>query len=210
MRKLIYVPVIHTEADMGSVAEPVKKEYIQRYGLKRWQEHIGAINSMWRGIRQKILDLEWDYHRTKIYQDGLPVCSKELAIASDLAQAGNENYKIILELIHCGAKLVGTEDPRLLLEEYHYIKNVTKINDLGEKEIAINKYEKKASDLLERRDEYIANRIAQTLLEEEVGILFMGMRHRVDEKLPKDIEVSYLIYRLPFKEHYNVSRKLLG
>ena len=210
MRKLIYVPVIHTEADMGSVAEPIKKEYILRYGLKRWQEHINAINSMWRGIRQKILALELDYDHTKIYQDGLPVCSQELAIASDLAQAGNENYEIILELIHRGAKLVGTEDPTLLLEEYHYIKNVTKINDLREKELAINKYEKKASEILKRRDEYIANRIAQTLLEGEVGILFMGLRHQVDEKLPQDIEISYLIYRLPFKENYNISRKLSG
>jgi hypothetical protein len=208
LRRLIYVPVIHTEADMGSVAEPLKKEYIKRYGTERWDEHTGAINSMWRGIRQRIFDLGLNYRKTKIYQDGLPVCNKELAIASDLAQAGNENYKIILELVQRGAKLIGTEDPGLLLEEYNYIKDVTKINNIKEKDKAIQKYEKKAWDILKRRDEYIANRIAKTLLEEEIGILFMGMRHRVDEKLPKDVEVSYLIYRLPFKESYNVSRKL--
>jgi hypothetical protein len=208
LRKLIYVPVIHTEADMGSVAEPLKKEYIKRYGTEKWDEHTGAINSMWRGIRQRIFDLGLDYRKTKIYQDGLPVCNKELAIASDLAQAGNENYKIILELVQRGAKLIGTEDPGLLLEEYNYIKDVTKINNIEEKDKVIQKYEKKAWDILKRRDEYIANRIAKTLLEEEIGILFMGMRHRVDEKLPKDVEVSYLIYRLPFKESYNFSRKL--
>ena len=208
MRRLIYVPVIHTEADMGSVAEPLKKEYIKRYGPKRWDEHTGAINSMWRGIRQRIFDLGLNYQKIKIYQDGLPVCNKELAIASDLAQAGNENYMIILELVQRGAKLIGTEDPGLLLEEYNYIKDITKINNLKEKDEAIQKYEKKAWDILERRDEYIANRIAKTLMEEETGILFMGMRHRVDEKLPKDIEVSYLIYRLPFKESYNISRKV--
>jgi hypothetical protein len=200
LRKLIYVPVIHTEADMGSVAEPLKREYIKRYGAKRWDEHTGAINSMWRGIRQKIFELRLDYNKTKIYQDGLPVCNKELAIASDLAQAGNENYKIILELVQREAKLIGTEDPGLLLEEYNYIKDVTKINNIEEKDKATQKYEKKAWDILQRRDEYIANRIAKTLMEEETGILFMGMRHKVDEKLPKDIEVSYLIYRLPFKE----------
>jgi hypothetical protein len=183
---------------MGSVAEPLKKEYIRRYGLKRWYEHIEAINSMWRGIRQKIFDLGLDYNKTKIYQDGLPVCNKELAIASDLAQAGNENFKIILELVQQGAKLIGTEDPGLLLEEYNYIKAVTKIDNLEEK--ALKKYEKKALDLLKRRDEYIANRIRITLIERETGILFIGMKHRVDEKLSRDIEVSYLIYRLPFKE----------
>lgn len=202
MRKLIYVPVIHTEADMGSVAEPLKKEYIQRYGPKKWDEHTSAIDSMWRGIRQRIFNLGLDYNRTKIYQDGLPVCNKELAIVSDLAQAGNENYKIILELVQRGAKLIGTEDPEFLLEEYRYIKAVTKINNLEEKEEAIKKYEKKAREILKKRDEYIANSISKTLMERETGILFIGMRHKVDEKLPKDVEVSYLIYRLPFKESY--------
>jgi hypothetical protein len=185
---------------MGSVAESLKKEYIIRYGLKRWDEHIEAINSMWLGIRQKIFDLGLDYDMTKVYQDGLPVCNKELAIASDLAQAGNENFKIILELVQQGAKLIGTEDPGLLLEEYNYIKAVTQIDNLEEKEKAIRNYEKKALDLLKRRDEYIAKRISKTLTEKETGILFMGLKHKVDEKLSKDIEVNYLIYRLPFKE----------
>ena len=200
MRKLIYVPVIHTEADMGSVAKALKEEYIKRYGLKRWDEHIEVINSMWQGIRQKIFDLGLDYNKTKVYQDGLPVCNKELAIASDLAQAGNENFKIIFELVQRGAKLVGTEEPGLLLEEYSYIKAVTKIDNLEEKGKAVKNYEKIALDLLKRRDEYIAKRISKTLMEGETGILFIGMKHRVDEKLSRDIEVSYLIYRLPFKE----------
>jgi hypothetical protein len=208
LRKLIYVPVIHTEADMGSVAEPLKKEYIQRYGLKRWNEHIDTIHSMWHGIRQKIFALELDYKNTKVYQDGLPVCDKELAIASDLAQAGNENYKMVLELIQHGAKLVGTEDPRLLLEEYSYIKDVAQIDNLEEKEKAIKEYEKKAREILERRDQYIADRITKTLRDGEVGLLFIGMRHQVDEKLPQDIEVSYLIHRLPFKESFKIQGKL--
>lgn len=193
---------------MGSVAEPLKKEYIQRYGLNRWNEHIDTIHSMWQGIRQKIFALKLDYKNTKVYQDGLPVCDKELAIASDLAQAGNENYKIILELIQRGAKLIGTEDPHLLLEEYHYIKDVAQIDNLEEKEKAIKEYEKKARDILERRDRYMADRITKTLKDGETGILFIGMRHQVDEKLPQDIRVSYLIYRLPFKESCRIQGKL--
>ena len=207
MKRLIYVPVIHTEADMGSVAEPLKREYIQRYGPKKWQEHINAIHSMWQGIRQRIFTLGLEYKRTKVYQDGLPVCDKELAIASDLAEAGNENYKIISELLQRGAKLLGTEDPGLLLEEYNYIKDVAKIDNLEEKEKAIKEYEKKARDILERRDQYIADKITKTLMDGEVGLLFIGMRHQVDEKLTKDIQVSYLIYRLPFKESYKIYGK---
>jgi hypothetical protein len=208
LRKLIYVPVIHTEADMGSVAEPLKREYIERYSLKSWEEHINIINSMWRGIREKIFALELDYNRTKIYQDGLPVCDKELAIASDLAQGGNENYQIVLELVKKGAKLLGTEAPELLLEEYNYLKAISAIDDLEEKEKVIKEYESKAWDILERRDQFIAKRISQTLKDKETGILFVGMRHRVGEKLPEDIEISYLIHRLPFKESYKISGKV--
>ena len=209
MKKLFYVPVIHTEADMGSVAEPLKREYIQRYGPKKWQEHINAIHSMWQGIRQKIFALELDYKNTKVYQDGLPVCNKELAIANDLAEAGNENYKIISELLQRGAKLLGTEDPTFLLEEYNYIKDVAQIDNLEEKERAIKEYGKKAKDILEKRDQFIADRITRTLMEGETGILFIGMKHQVDEKLSGEIKVSYLIYRLPFKANYDISRKLL-
>ncbi|MGB8657706.1 MAG: hypothetical protein WCE90_07970 [Candidatus Zixiibacteriota bacterium] len=208
MKKLIYVPVIHTEADMGSVAESLKKEYVQRYGLKRWNEHIDTIRSMWLGIEQKIFALGLDYERTKVYQDGLPVCDRELDIASDLAEAGNENYKIVLELTRRGAKLLGTEDPQLLLEEYNYLKHLAQIDNLEEKEKAIKEYEEKAADILERRDRYIADRITKTLKDRETGILFMGMRHRVDQKIPQEIGVSYLIYRLPFKENFNLSGKL--
>jgi len=209
LKKLFYVPVIHTEADMGSVAEPLKREYIQRYGPKKWQEHINAIHSMWQGIRQKIFALELDYKNTKVYQDGLPVCNKELAIANDLAEAGNENYKIISELLQRGAKLLGTEDPTFLLEEYNYIKDVAQIDNLEEKERAIKEYGKKAKDILEKRDQFIADRITRTLMEGETGILFIGMKHQVDEKLSGEIKVSYLIYRLPFKANYDISRKLL-
>jgi len=208
LKRLIYVPVIHTEADMGSVAEPLKKEYIQRYGLKRWNEHIDTIRSMWLGIRQKIFALGLDYRKTKVYQDGLPVCDQELAIASDLAKADNENYKIVWELIQRGAELMGTENHELLLAEYNYIKDIAQIDALAEKEKAIKEYEKKAADILERRDQYIADRITLTLKDGETGILFIGMRHRVDEKLPEEIGVSYLIYRLPFEENYHLSGKL--
>jgi len=36
--------------------------------------------------------------------------------------------------------------------------------------------------------------------EGETGILFAGMAHQVDKYLPKDIHISYLIFRLPFSK----------
>jgi acyl CoA:acetate/3-ketoacid CoA transferase beta subunit len=45
----------------------------------------------------------------------------------------------------------------------------------------------------------MARRIAQTLKDGETGVLFAGITHRIDKYLPKDIKITYLISRLPFK-----------
>jgi len=43
--------------------------------------------------------------------------------------------------------------------------------------------------LLNRRDQFMARRIAQTLPDGGTGLLFVGAFHRVRPKLPKDIRV---------------------
>jgi len=56
------------------------------------------------------------------------------------------------------------------------------------------------ANYLAERDAFIANRIDKTLKDGETGVLFLGMLHKVDEKLTPDIVIDYLIYHLPFKE----------
>ena len=43
-RRLIHIPIIHTEVDMGSLAELLKKKYIQRYGVHKWRHHLKKID----------------------------------------------------------------------------------------------------------------------------------------------------------------------
>ena len=64
---------------------------------------------------------------------------------------------------------------------------------------AIASYEDRADELLARRDEYIRQKIDTSLPEDGMGLLFIGLLHRVDEGLPEDISLSYLIHRLPFR-----------
>jgi hypothetical protein len=132
-----------------------------------------------------------------LYQDGLPVCGKEMHLVQELVKMGSRNHEILLELIQLGATLEGTEDPKLLLEEYHYLKSASA--DLEKPEVNKN-YHRLAQKLLLRRDSYIARRIDNTLGKDETGLLFIGITHRVNKPLPKDIEIDYLIYRLPFTE----------
>jgi len=188
LRRLIYIPVIHTELEMGSVASQLREEYILKFGKEKWEEHLKLVNEIWQWIKDKIEGLKLTYEKVRIYQDGLPLCGKELDIVQKLAERGSINYKIILELINEGAKLEGTESKELLLEEYNYIKNITATSVKKE-------YKEESKQLLIRRDRYIADRINETLKEDETGILLIGSKHKVDKYLPKDIKIGYLIYK---------------
>jgi hypothetical protein len=200
MRQLIYVPVIHSEADMGTVAEPHKKEFTDQFGVCVWNEHIKAVDEMWEGIRKRLLKLDVGHSKVRIYQDGLPLCGSEMHIVRDVAAQGSQNHRLVLSLVERGASLEGTEDVQLLLEEYRYIQAITREREPTEKRRKAKSLSIKRKLLLRRRDRFIAQRIDETLKEGETGILFAGMAHRVDKYLPKDINVSYLIFRLPFKK----------
>ena len=82
---------------------------------------------------------------------------------------------------------MGTEDAQLLVEEY------LRLRDGLERDDETGDRAGSGEDLLSRRDLYIATRIKDTLGEGESGILFIGLLHKVDEKLSQDIEMSYLL-----------------
>jgi hypothetical protein len=198
MRELIYVPVIHSEADMGTVAGPHKEEFTERLGVCVWNEHFQAVDEMWRGIQKRLDQLQVNYATVRIYQDGLPLCGREMDIVRDVAAQGSQNHRLVLSLVQRGASLEGTEDVQLLLEEYHYIQAINKEPEAAEKRRKANSLSHTRKLLLRRRDQFIAQRIHATLQAGETGILFIGMAHQVEEFLPKDIHVSFLIFRLPF------------
>lgn len=203
-RQLIYIPILHTQHDMGSLSAAAKKIYTEKLGKKLWQHHVSAIDEMWGGIKKQIARLKLPYKKTRIYQDGLPVCGREKEIVKELAGKGSPNYLILRWLMNRGAAVVGTEDPQLLIEEYHAIKQILAARNNGQKKKWVEQYEKAAPELLKKRDIYIRDRINKTLPPGGTGLLFMGLLHRVDELLPKDIRVSYLIYRLPFHRSFEM------
>lgn len=182
------------------MAGPLKEEYIRQFGTAKWREHVRTVEDMWEGIKERIDALTLDYKKVKLYQDGLPVCGKELEIVRDVARLGSYNYKIILELVKKGAELIGTEDAKLLVEEYNFIKKITRISNVDERRAMVKKAGKRRDALLVERDKFVANRIKETLEPGETGILFSGIEHEVDRYLPGVIKIRYIIYRLPFRK----------
>ena len=50
MRKLLYVPVIHVESDMGSIGPDIDKRSADICGRERWEKHKKTVNSFWASL----------------------------------------------------------------------------------------------------------------------------------------------------------------
>lgn len=189
MRILIVIPIIHTQQDMGSLLEFTKQAYINRYGQEQWVAHLKSIDQIWDGIRQMIAALELPIVNLRLYQDGLPLCGNEAEIVNEVANRGSQNHQILVELMARGAQLMGTEDPKLLLQEYR--SQLDALNDSKNTQ---------SDKLIAARDQFIAERINRTLMTDEVGLLFLGMAHRIEPLLETNILVRHLLPSLREKQ----------
>ena len=173
-RTLIYIPIVHTESDMGTLSESVKKVTLQKLGERTWRRKHQLIEKFWSGIEDTLDTLSLSYGQTRVYQDGLPVCDKEMEIITEIAKKGSPNHQLLMRLMEKGATIMGTESAELLIEEYRLIKKVLESGDV-KKANEIEASQKAASDLLlGKRDAFIASRIATTLQAGETGHPFPG------------------------------------
>jgi len=189
MRTLIYIPVIHTGADLGSIAKEVAKRGIRDLGQELWEKHRRTVEGFWDVVSDYFDSI--DVKEMKIYQDGM-VAEDEVGkkIVEDTAKAGSKNYQLILKLLDRGAVLVKTEDFKLVKKEYDRLLAITQAKSITKKIIAFIKYKLVKVILLNRRDNFIANRIEQTLKADEKAILFIGAFHNIKKRLPKDIQIK--------------------
>jgi hypothetical protein len=196
MRLLILVPIIHTEQDMGSFTEQAKQAYVHKYGLAKWEQHLEVIHGLWTGIRQLtyqlIEALALPYARIRLYQDGLPECGREEELVKEVAGRGSKNHQLLLDLTQKGAKLMGTESPDLLIQELTLLRAGLSTPPAPEKAGAAPLSDQ-SSKLLAERDDYIAQRINDTLCANEIGFLFLGLAHSVEALLHADIQVKHLL-----------------
>jgi pheromone shutdown protein TraB len=189
MRMLIYVPIIHTSADLGSMAKEVAKRGIRDLGQELWEKHRKTVECFWDVISDYFDSV--DVKGMKIYQDGM-VAEDEIGkqIVEDTAKAGSKNYQLVSRLLERGAILVKTEDFKLVKKEYDRLLAITQAKSMTKKIIAFIKYKLVKVILLNRRDNFIANRIDQTLKADEKAILFIGAFHNIKKRLPKDIQIK--------------------
>jgi hypothetical protein len=188
MRTLLYVPVIHTSADLGSLAKDVAKRGIADLGEDLWQAHRETVDKFWDCLSKYFGTI--NLSGMKIYQDGM-VAEGEIGekIVEEGSRAGSRNYELVSGLIIRGAALVRTEDLGLVKEERDRLIAITQARSNIQRLFAFIKYKFIKNRLLDRRDRFIVKRIDETLNQGEAGILFIGAFHNIKKRLPKDINV---------------------
>jgi hypothetical protein len=193
MRTLIYVPIIHSMSDMGSLGAELTRKSVAGLGKNNWQKHTDTVNGYWDAIESYFENIDIYIPGTKIYQDGMFVDGEmALKFLSEGIKSGSKNSEIISKLIGRGAILMKTEDFKMVKDEYDGLQNILKSKTSIKKLFMLLRYKMSKPIFLKRRDKFIAATIDETLEQNETGILFIGAYHNVRKRLPKDITVIEL------------------
>ena len=191
MKKLYLVPILHMSADMGALASSLDETAKTELGQEVWRKRQETVSTYWDCIARFFDAL--DAKRFKVYQDGMVVDGADgLRIIAEGISQGSKNYQVVGKLLERGAALVKTEEPGLVKEEYTYVARMAHAKSRKEKEVWAHRYRLAQGRLLKQRDQFIAERINETLCEGETGVLFVGAYHDVSAKLPADIQVIHV------------------
>ena len=179
MRHLLYIPVIHDEADLGSSGPDLAHGSAALAGERRWAMHRETASQFWQSVGDYLC--RFDARKMRVYQDGLAADGAAgKRIVEEAARRGSRNYQLVLEWLDRGAQLQATEQFALLLQEHANLR-------AGSHQTPSPERRKR---LLEERDAYIAAVIGSTLQEGELGVLFIGAGHNVLGRLAADIRVQ--------------------
>ena len=210
---LIYVPILHTRQEAEAITHAMPGDTgctvkpSAGADTSAGADYDRSVGEMWDGIARKLDEAHLSYPSVCIFQEAMPVCGMEKEIAESLAEQGSRNHQLVLELIGRGARLEGTEDPDLLVQEHEYLTAFIVAGAGRPERAAFEEYQSKSKALMEKRDAFIAVRIKSAIREGELPLVFMGVRHQLDKQLDGDFMITYLIYRLPFRkigDIYNV------
>lgn len=191
MRTLIYVPIIHSDADMGSVGAAIEKQSSAYIGSERWLKHKQMVGKFWGNVAAYFA--AFDAANLKIFQDGLPAGGElGMKIVLKAADQGSLNYRIILDLLNRGAVLCQTEDPGLLRTEYELLNSLVQPAGHPKRQVGRPQDKSRLERLTVERDKFVAGSIDASLNEGETGVLFMGSFHDVLKRLPAGIQVKQL------------------
>lgn len=168
--------MVHTPQELGSLKDALITARRERYGEQRTKKFFDEVDWYWREVERRIQKAGLSQPETvshlHIFVDGLPDTDEARVetIVQELTALNIPAYSIIKNLKENGAKVHGTEDVKLLLQEHQYWVKASQ----GKKQNPAI-----AQRLLEARDQAIARCIDTVVPEGEIGLLFLGRAHNV-------------------------------
>lgn len=165
-RKLYLVPLVF-------VGKDAPDDYRQKVELY-WQQVAEQLT----GLEQKIGRIKKIYHES-VSLDG----ENGLAIIERMNESG---YPLVKKKCAQGAELVATEDMELFAQSLDWGNCLRVVMSAG----VFQKISEFYREATEKRFNYIARRIDETLAEEEAGALFISERHSL--QFPPTIQVFYI------------------
>lgn len=209
MRLLIYVPLLHPPEMMRGMTDVIGKTSSETSAT-----HVeGRSNEFWDIVRKRLatFDVKTPRFYLESYTDGkFPVEPNSTKFPLEIR---SPDEQIIAEFIkRVGGTVEHTEDRGLLEETFqsyrlageavgaffkyfgeHGLKDRLEIERLGR---IIQTHTDHITELHNKRDDYMRQRIIESLQDGEVGFLFVGGKHDVTSKLPPDIQIETLDDRL--------------
>jgi hypothetical protein len=182
MPTLYYVPMTHTLQELGSFRDAVLAVRTRIFGEKATIEFFEQAEKHWETVEQRIrqsgLYRSERASKLHIFVDSLPDAEPWVVakVVEELIKSEMPVYLIIRDLLKNGAKIHGTENREILLEDHRYWTGISK----GEAPD-----DKKAQELLRNRDVYVAERIISVVSDEMLALLFMGRGHDVVGELTR-------------------------
>ena len=104
-RKLVYLPIIHTAADMGTLGASIRGRKLSTLGRQGLKVSAAVVDKIWEEMERVVSNLPVPPGTVRVYQDGLPVCGREQEIITELAETGHRNHRLLLKLQVRGAML---------------------------------------------------------------------------------------------------------
>ena len=179
MRRLIWVPMVHTQDELD---------------FEVLSGHEVEAQKLWEKIKAEIKKLNFDPKRVKIFVDGVTKGEEKRILMEKGPTA-----EISRSFVTLGAMVMATESPDLLADSDEIRTKALIAEDfMTEDKEDFTYYDDSISILTELkentrlRDIFMAGQIDLNLHEDEVGFLFVGGAHRVQEYLSPDIKVEPL------------------
>jgi hypothetical protein len=172
-RKLYCVPLLPYVEDGG-----FPKDYHEKVSL------------FWRQVVEQVENLEKAGKVSKVYHESITSSGEEAM--DTIKRMNKKSYELVKAKCEAGATLQVIEDKDSLDE---YLDWSMCLSVVGRSRNVFKKIIDFQEEAAEKREEYISNRINETLKENEAGILLMTdeIRMRIQPKLSSDIR-TFLVH----------------